>query len=168
MIHAREKIISTFHHAVAITLEDMAFEQVDIIDDQEEIKNFETTTPDDTPPDTAKNEFIWAKIDLNEPLSGNLTIIMEQAYARLICEALFGFGEEDPTEDIIRDASAEMLNTIGGCFMKELIPPNQEYRIGFPETGMSTYQADDEESVIIYFKIGDHIIKGIICGKEFV
>lgn len=171
--------------AISKTMEDMAFEQIaPVIDDKkieafevvnsavstgEEPKSEEVEINEELPEvQTAQQERIWSNCPLIRPLKGNIVILLENEQAQQISESLFGFIEEERSEEIINDAISEVLNTITGCFMKKLIPPDQKFEIGFPKTGRGEYPIPEQLAAEMYYEIGDYIMKAVVGGSEFL
>ncbi|MBU0519107.1 chemotaxis protein CheX [bacterium] len=162
--------------ALSHTMEEIAFEQVEKIADSERIDVFNgkllnpesgyfTDSPG-TDSGSGENEKFWAELGLKAPLSGIIVVEVSKGYASALCKVLYGMGMENPHDDMIRDSMAELLNTIGGCFMKELIPPEQEYEWGFPVTGKGRYETLDEPILETYCDINGDILKMTIVGKD--
>jgi len=163
--------------ALSLTMEDMAFEQVDKITDDERIKDFERISPDgeenlldetdhngDNSNEQAK---FWAVLKLKAPLTGDIVIEVKRNYAAAVCDALYGMGLKEPHDEMIGDTMAELLNTISGCFMKELIPPEQKYELGFPVTGKGIFESQDDPAMVSYYDISGNVLKVTLVGTDF-
>ena len=170
--------------AISRTMEDMAFEQIAPVIEWDKIEEFEASgsagvttrgavfTSDETVTrtrelQTGNPDTLWAMCPLIHPLEGEIVILLAHKQAQEISESLFGFIEPDRSEEIINDALAEVLNTIAGCFMKALISPDQEYEIGFPQTGRGTPPIPQQMAVEMYYEMGNHIVKVMVGGSEF-
>ncbi len=170
--------------AISRTMEDMAFEQIAPVIDNERIETFEaaksTGSTGEKPNSeeggineetlevqTEQRERLWSICPLIYPMEGEIIILLESEQAQQISEVLFGFIEEERSEEIINDTMSEVLNTIAGCFMKELIPPDQEYEIGFPRTGRGEHPVPEQLAAEMYFEVSNHTVKAIVGGKDF-
>lgn len=167
--------------AISKTLEEMAFEQVDLINDEDTIRAYDSSQSGlataassdscqlnsflkDRGSSVPCNEKLWAELPLVEPWFGEIAIEVGGECAVVLKESLFGATDESSPNEIVHDALAEILNTIAGCFMNELIPPDQEYQIGFPKTGQGSYVCLKSGAIRLYFRVGRHIMKAVISG----
>jgi CheY-specific phosphatase CheX len=122
MTYSYEFLFETMTRALAETLESMAFMEVTAgLSDEE--------APYD-------DELLWSGIDVAAPFQGRITLVMPQGLALEMTETMFGFGEiETPLEDLARDTLAEIINTLAGRLMAGIVPEDQTFELGLPETG---------------------------------
>jgi len=151
MIQCDNAVKNAMVNAVTETMENMAFEQVE-----------EAVEPTAAP----TGDIIWATMPVICPATAEISIELSKEYARAITEALFGFIENGPDDNIIRDALAEMLNTIGGRFMAQLTPSHQEFELGLPKVGAGKKQFSSKDIGIINFSVGEHILRVYIAGLD--
>lgn len=108
-------------NAVSKTLENMAFMEVM----EHSNRNYEIPA----------DELACNSILINDPIQGEITLAMSKSLLlKLTCD-LFSIeeGEVEPAQ--MDDILNELLNTIVGLFMTNLLADNQEYKIGLPELG---------------------------------
>lgn len=79
------------------------------------------------------NETLSAALLLHEPLQGEIRIAFSRRLMTAVASTVFGLPEQDCTDTTLRDVSAEVLNTISGRFLSEMLPEHQAFRIGLPE-----------------------------------
>ncbi len=158
---------SALVEAISRTMEGMAFTDIEVLKDQEGIDVFDQFEGKNKMSELLDNSIMWAILPLINPLTGSILIEVKYDYGQLISQALFGFENGDTSEEIIFDALAESLNTICGCFIKALIPPDKEYEIGFPTTGKGEYPRNGNSGVTMYFNVGGNTMKAVILGDDF-
>jgi len=150
MIQCDAAVKAAMIKAVAETMENMAFEQV------EEAEPGTLTI--------SGNDILWASLSVIKPSSAEVGIELSGDYARAATEALFGFSDEGPAENIVHDALAEMLNTIAGRFMAQLTPAQQEFELGLPQVGRGKKQLGKGDVATLEFNIGEHLLKVYLAG----
>lgn len=151
MIQCDTAVKTAMVNAVTETMENMAFEQV-----EEAIE----------PIAGQFGEIIWASLPIIRPATAEISIELSSEYAKAVTESLFGFTENGPDESIVRDALAEMLNTIGGRFMAYLTPSQQEFELGLPTVGAGKSQVSLNDVAAVNFSVGEHILKVYIAGLD--
>jgi CheY-specific phosphatase CheX len=151
MIQCDTAVKSAIVNAVTETMENMAFEQVE--------ESVEATA-------TPAGDLIWASMPVIRPSKAEISIELSNDYAKAVTEALFGFMENGPDDNIVRDALAEMLNTIGGRFMAQLTPAKQEFELGLPTVGAGKSKVSPNDSAAVNFNVGEHILRVYISGLD--
>ncbi len=104
-------------HAVAETMENLAFMEALPIEEE-------------GAPDPAA---MTAALLFHEPYQGEIRIALPRRLLAEIAENLSGPGESELAEPLLKDVLAEILNTVAGRFLDELLPADQTFRIGLPE-----------------------------------
>jgi CheY-specific phosphatase CheX len=150
MIQCDTAVKSAMVSAVTETMENMAFEQVE-------------EAPDTSAP---AGDVIWASMPVIRPSKAEISIELSTDYAKAVTEALFGFMENGPDENIVRDALAEMLNTIGGRFMAQMTPAKQEFELGLPSVGTGKSKVSPNDVAAVNFNVGEHILRVYITGLD--
>lgn len=152
MTTPNENLAEKIFEAVAETFEDMAFMEAVPIDS------------DDAEPSVST--LLWARIAVLQPVEGELTLLASEELAGEITEAVFGEADEDTSpDDMAFDALAELINTIAGRLMAELIPQDQTFELGLPETEKGWPQGLEEEAAY-HFDLEGHKLM-IIAQGEF-
>ncbi len=79
------------------------------------------------------DDLIWTSILINDPVQGEIVLAMSKSSLKKMTADIFALDidavEEAQTKDIIN----ELLNTIVGLFMTNLVNDDQTYKIGLPE-----------------------------------
>lgn len=123
MDELRVGIIESMFEAVSETLETMVF--MEVTRAEPDGKSF----PEITEP-------IWAEIDILKPLSAKVRLVIPEELTKEITSNLFGFEDSDSLSDqLLLDATSELLNTIAGRFMARMTPPDKELALGLPACG---------------------------------
>lgn len=151
MTTPNENLAEKIFEAVAETFENMAFMEAVPIDS------------DDIEP--SGSTLLWARIAVLQPVEGELTLLALEELAGEITEAVFGEADEDASpDDMAFDALAELINTIAGRLMAELILHDQTFELGLPETGKGWPQGSEEE-IAYHFDLEGHKLMIIAWGE---
>ena len=150
MIQCDTAVKSAMVNAVTETMENMAFEQVE--------EAPQTSAP--------TGDLIWASMPVIRPAKAEISLELSNEYAKAVTEALFGFMENGPDENIVRDALAEMLNTIGGRFMAQMTPAKLEFELGLPSVGTGKSKVSTNDAAAVNFNVGEHILRVYITGLD--
>ena len=140
--------------AIDKTMEEMTFEEV-------EIEKVPKT------PSAMLNDSLWAALPIKRPLAGKLVLDTSQVYARKLAEGVYGDPGEEFSDDIVRDVLAEILNTVAGSFIKELVPQDQEFELGLPTTGLGKIPGPEIPVTSIRANVGGHYLTAVLTGKDF-
>jgi CheY-specific phosphatase CheX len=142
---------SALTNAVSETMENMAFEQVDSLQ-----------------PDAPRqeNRNLWAVLPIIKPISGEISIQLSADYARVLTESLFEGSDGIPTAEMVRDALAEILNTIAGRFMSRLIPTKEEFELGLPRVNLGKCPFEKTKTISRDFDVGGQILTAYLSGIE--
>ena len=119
------RIKNCLNIAVSKTMEDMAFEEVERIED----------SSIQLPPE---NPVLWATLKILQPIEGEISIRLSPDCGATLTHGLYGDLEGELSDNTINDALAEVVNTIAGCFMKELSPPTENFELGLPRVGRNS------------------------------
>ncbi len=121
-------------HATSQTLENMAFMEV-------------LEHPDKTC-EIPSNELAWASLLIHDPVQGELRLAIPQPLLCTLTGNIFGMDEEDVTPEQQNDILNELLNTIAGLFMTNLLATDQKYQLGLPEQGEGDLPEPDADTVV--------------------
>ncbi len=121
-------------NAVRQTLENMVF--MEVMEQQ--------------PPysDIAPENLAWSSMMINDPIQGEVRLAVPSELLKQITANVFGLSEEEVTTSQGYDILNELLNTIGGLFMTNLLPDDQEYKIGLPTLGNRPLPEVDDETLV--------------------
>jgi len=113
-----EKLDEAMLKSVTETLENLAFMEV-----------FAASKEDPAP----SGENMSAALLFLEPFQGEIRSEFSRALLEEISETVCGLSQEGCAESALKDILGEILNTIAGRFLTELLPQTQPFRIGLPE-----------------------------------
>ncbi len=149
------KLKGSLCDAVARTIEEMTFQPIDeIIEEQPEPTTYTNT--------------IWAILPLNKPLEGEMLIEFPLEYAKNFTINMYSLEDDNEVKDeMINDLVAELANTIGGRFLGEFVPPDQDFSLGIPKTGAEELPYLDEVAIRIKFRIEDDNFTVIVTGTDY-
>lgn len=192
MNRVNEFIKNALVNAISKTVEDMAYEQVELIEEDRENESLqktqslpqeaiatlgeadqdgEETSRMETAPQVDKaddQDQLWTTIPLLKPLRGELALVFDSGYARVLTESIYGDTEEvDMTAVTVLDAVAEIMNTIAGRFIGSLISEDREFMVGLPNTGQGEPPEFEDEVLTLRFEIGGNYLSAILSGDDF-
>ncbi|MBN1956637.1 MAG: chemotaxis protein CheX [Desulfuromonadales bacterium] len=120
-------------NAVRQTLENMAFMEIMEGDQDYEIP---------------VDEAAWTSMLIHDPVQGEVRLAMPKAVLKKLTGNIFGLNEDEITENQMNDIINELLNTIAGLFMTNLLPDEQEYQLGLPELGEEELPEVDTDTIV--------------------
>jgi len=119
--------------AVAAGIENIAFTEV--------LEHAATTA------EKPDGSWVGARLAVHEPVAGEFRLFMKPEL--LTSLVLLAYG---PNQGIgaaqERDLLAEILNTVSGRFLAEILPPGQDFRLGLPETDAPLWE-EWEKAVLV-------------------
>jgi len=158
--------------AVADTLEGMAFEQVELIESGVDAPPWPGVEPETFPGQEkgppAPPARLWFCLPLSAPLRGLVAVELPGVYAAQIAGALYGPEEQSPQREAVRDTMGELLNTLAGRFMQELLGPDQNFELGFPRAGEGEMLSPDAPAVKLTFSAAGYPFQALLFGDHFV
>jgi CheY-specific phosphatase CheX len=108
------------YEAVAETLESMVF--------------MEAVLEEPGDPESLGSKPLGSSIVIKQPFTARATLYMPIELARELTMNILGaYDEEILSDEIVRDALAELINTIAGRLMAKLTPEDQTFELGLPE-----------------------------------
>ena len=123
---SKGKLASLMAQAVSETIENLAFLEV---------------TPSPTGPE-ADESCLWVDMLVHDPVQGEFRLTLPAALLGQIGEALFGTPAAEIPEASQLDLLAELLNTIAGRFLSEILPPETSFKLGLPALVHSQFQKE--------------------------
>lgn len=113
------RLTSAMTGAVSICLENMAFMSVDLL------------PADDDRPAAARCSS--ATLLVHDPVPDEIRLEMPAEVLSEIACSIYSVSADELSAQQRLDILAEMLNTIVGLFLTDLLPSDQDFRIGLPE-----------------------------------
>ena len=120
--------------AVSQTLENMVFMEV--------MEHFDRSY------DIPEEDLVWTSLLINDPVQGEIRLAMPGTLLKKLTGNVFGIDEGDITQPQMDDILNELLNTIVGLFMTNLLADNQEYKMGLPELGDGPLPEIDADTIV--------------------
>lgn len=130
-------------NAVSQTFENMAFMEVIEHYDQE------FTLPQD--------DLAWASLVIKDPVQGEIRMALPASALAQLTATIFALEPSEVDENKSRDILHELLNTIAGLFMTKLLPENQTFDIGLPESGQGELPQADQDTLTWRLLTGDEM-----------
>ena len=154
MIEMMDNIQTKLASAIAKTMENMTFADVQVVTDEQ----IEPYLGDDK---------LWASLPVVEPYTGELVLEVPMACAKILAEEAYGEIDSGPALAEIEDLVAEILNTLAGRFLDELTPSGQIFQLGLPTKGKGELPQFDDQVTSILLSVGEHYLNTIVVGKDF-
>lgn len=107
--------------AVGQTLENMAF--------TEALEHYDPNLQ--IPPE----ELTWTSILIHDPVQGEVRLAMGKTLLLNLTAGIFALDEDKVSQSQQDDILHELLNTIAGLFMTNLLADDQTFQLGLPEYG---------------------------------
>ncbi len=107
--------------AVSETFGNMAFLDVAPVQD--------ATLPEDV------QQVIWAKLLIHDPIQSEMMLYIPESALSTIAKSIYAIPEDELSSQIKIDCIAELLNTIAGRFLTDILPADRSFQLGLPETG---------------------------------
>ncbi|MEA3363393.1 MAG: chemotaxis protein CheX [Thermodesulfobacteriota bacterium] len=120
--------------AVSQTLENMLFLEV--------MEHFDRSY------EIPAEELVWNSLLINDPVQGETRLAMSKTTLKKLTGNIFGIDDDEITQAQMDDILNELLNTIVGLFMTNLLADDQEYKIGLPEQGEDELPEIDENTIV--------------------
>ncbi len=154
MSESKNKLDTSLSSAITKTMENMTFESVKFVD-----------SPRDSNLDI--DDRIWAVLPMVRPYQGELVLELSLEFGGTLAEEVWGFPSETISDDAVKDMLAEIANTIAGRFNDELLPPDEEFELGLPDTGLGTVPKSAQKVTTVLLNIGNHQLLTSITGEVF-
>ncbi len=149
-----ENICNALATALASTLENLAFAEIEPLDVDEYKKdafNNEVILRDET---------IWSQIPFVIPFEGHLTIMLVPELANNLTEGIYGFLEEDMlSEEVVFDSVAEISNILAGQFCTTYLGDDKFFELGLPEKGRTMDESEIPVHAGVEYKL-DYNVEG--------
>jgi hypothetical protein len=112
-------------------------------------------------------EPLWAAIEIMKPVQVRFILVLPNALAEEVTETLFTPDPDTPlSENLVLDTLAELVNTIGGRLMSDLVGVDQTLKLSLPEYGRG--MPESKEAKIINLSVEEmYPITVIAEGKAF-
>jgi len=128
-------------NAVTQTLENMAFMEV--------MEHFDRSY------EIPAEELVWNSLLINDPVQGEIRLAMPKTFLKNLTGNIFAMDDEDITQEQMNDILNELLNTIVGLFLTNLLPDDQEYEMGLPEPGEEELPEIDANTIVWKLMTGE-------------
>jgi CheY-specific phosphatase CheX len=93
-------------------------------------------------------ESVWVSILIHDPIQLELRLVLAQSLLSEMTADMFSIELEEIAETQRLDIVAELLNTLAGLFMTNLLPDDQTYQLGLPEHGEGPVPGIEEGSLV--------------------
>lgn len=109
-------------------------------------------------------ELLAVSLLMHEPVTAEFRMLMSRGLLLKITEALFGVPVEELEDSMLKDAFAELLNTIVGQFLNQAYP-DTVYRLGLPEEVEPYEGLLEEDSLSCCYQVGEELFQLACCGE---
>lgn len=121
-------------NAVSQTLENMVFMEV--------MEHFDRSY------EIPAEDLVWNSLLINDPVQGEIRLAMAKTFLEKLTENIFNIDHNEITQPQLDDILNELLNTIVGLFLTNLLEDDQEYKMGLPELGEEELPENDANTII--------------------
>ena len=128
---SREEWDETMKSAVSSTLENMAFMEV---------------LPCDEPPESYDN-VMQVTLLVHDPTPGEFRMLISRDLVAEIAANILGPEVEELEDQGLNDILSELLNTIIGRFLSEILSDDETFKLGLPEISMEEHTLQDPEAI---------------------
>jgi len=104
-------------------------------------------------------------LDVLEPLKGTFRLALPKALLAGIAENVFAIPAEELNEQIFQDTLAELLNTIAGQILQEVLTKEQTFALGLPQKEKAALETSCSEKTW-RFQTEDHSFYLAYAGQE--
>ena len=143
MDFSQDDLTDAFRQAVGESLEGMAFLEYDEADVLENLPDF-------------SEKHHYSDIDFTVPLQAKFILLGKYEFIKETVESINGEEISGDTQILISDTLGEIVNTIGGRFLANITPADEEFEMGLPSFGEveNKDQLPDysDQSIVISFK----------------
>lgn len=108
-----------------------------------------------------------AAILINDPLPGEIRLIMPKNLVQAIGENVYAMEEEELSEELYNDILGEMINVVAGNLMRLWIPGEEGFAMGLPSVGQGTYLKIHTNTNAIEFDMEGTPFWLILLGEMF-
>ena len=141
--------------AVSQTLENMAFMEV--------MEHFDQSY------EIPAEDLVWNSLLINDPVQGEVKLAMPKSLLKKLTGNIFALDDDEITQSQMDDILNELLNTIVGLFLTNLLADDQEYKMGLPESGEGELSEADTEPIICKLMTADEDpLQIYVCGASLV
>lgn len=148
-----EKLKQDMYQAIATTLENMAFMQV----------NQEVDEATQYPAE----EMAVSSLLIHDPIQGELYLQMPKSLLSKIVSSVYIMPEEELTEKMLLDMLCELINTVAGLFLNAYLPEDQTYNLGLPEQVPAGQEDSSVEMKRWDFQVETDILSLALAGDGF-
>ncbi len=93
-------------------------------------------------------ECVWTSLLILDPVQGEVRLAMPKSLLKKLTENVFALEENEISQSQLDDILNELLNTIAGLFMTNLLADDQEYKLGLPELGTGDFPEVDSDTIV--------------------
>lgn len=154
MNQAKKSVESALKDAVFKTLEGMAFVDAEVLEEDAVNSIYEGDT-------------LWAVLPILQPFAGEIAVFLSRKGAKILTESLFSTDGEEVASGVEGDVLAEILNTIAGCFLNELLPPEQSFILDVPLKGSGAEPQASQKAISLFVDMGGDVLKVVFSAKDY-
>ena len=101
-----------------------------------------------------KATMLMASIQVLDPVKGRVGLVVDRRLARQMALDMYACEPKELTDQMVTDFVAELINTISGQMMSDVLPDEQLFQLGLPDVteGASLAYAGDTHSFFVQVK----------------
>lgn len=115
------------------------------------------------------DDLAWTSMLIHDPVQGEVRLAMPRSLLKNLTGNIFAMDEAEVTESQMNDILNELLNTIAGLFMTNLLADDQKYQLGLPELGEGELPEVDADTIVWKLMTGDEApLQIFVIGASLV
>jgi len=154
MVQLRGNFDASMARAVVETFENLAF--------------MEPARLNGPPPPAPAEEMMAYSLLINEPLQGEIRLRMPRSLVRLTTRTIWSQQDDALQEKMLQDTLAELLNTMVGRFLAELLAEEETFQLGLPEPCICEDLGGEENACIWYFSLDEAVFQVVAIGESLL
>jgi CheY-specific phosphatase CheX len=115
-----------------------------------------------------KATMLMASIQVLEPVNGRIGLIVDKRLARKMALDIHACDALALTDPMITDFVAELINTIAGQLMSDILPGEQLFQLGLPVVSQGDSLAYEAGSQAVFVQVRDCCIAVGLSGEALL
>ena len=115
-----------------------------------------------------KRMMLVAALDVEEPVRGTIWFIMSKKQAGDVAMAMHNVEADRLTDQMTRDAVAELINTVAGQLASALLPVDQTFVLGLPRVEYAGHVEHEEPVRGVFLEVVGEIFQLAVTGPDLI
>ena len=115
-----------------------------------------------------KRMMLVAALEVEEPVRGTIWFIMSKKQAGDVAMAMHNVEADRLTDQMTRDAVAELINTVAGQLASALLPADKTFTLGLPRVEYAGHVEHEEPVRGVFLEVADEIFQLAVTGTDLI